>query len=150
MSRFPQSLRPDRLFRLHRPQLFELASEGKRYLVDRRVLAAVLWEDGVYDRSRQKQLSVIRLDLIKSLQQAGIEDVLVRGHDALAINPVAVDCDYYKLLKGDPTAANAFLGEYMAHYSWAEYTTALLNIRYRDVGAAITDMTLDGKKGETE
>lgn len=127
------------------------------YLVDRRgagctaaELAAVLWEDGIYDRSRQKQLSVIRLDLIKSLQLAGIEDILVRRHDALAINPDAIDCDYYRVLKGDRLAANSFLGEYMSHYSWAEYTTALLNMRYMetDSGTPATCQTPIG--GETK
>lgn len=108
------------------------------YLVDRRgagstaaELASVLWEDGGYDRSRQKQLSVIRLDLIKSLQQADIEDILVRGQNILAVNPKAVICDYYSMLEGDTDAVNSFLGEYMSQYSWAEYTTALLSMRCR-------------------
>ena len=35
-----------------------------------------------------------------------------------------IDCDYYDWLKGKPEGLNAFMGEYMRQYSWAESTLA--------------------------
>jgi len=113
------------------------SKEMLAYLVDRRgsgssssEIADMLWEDGVYDRSRQKQFSVIRLDLIKSLRQAGIEDILVMTHGEMSVDTSKFDCDYYMALAGDSVAINAYMGEYMMPYSWAEYVTATLSTRF--------------------
>lgn len=107
------------------------------YLVDRRgascsasEIASVLWEDGVYDRSRQKQLAVIRADLVKSLALAGVPELLIKGHDSLAVDTKIFDCDYYMALEGDTAAVNAYMGEYMVPYAWAEYTTGGLTAKY--------------------
>ena len=45
----------------------------------------------------------------------------------IAIDPERVDCDYYRFLAGDMTAVNAFRGEYMSNYSWAEPTVGALH-----------------------
>lgn len=37
-----------------------------------------------------------------------------------------MDCDYYMALAGDVVSINSYMGEYMAAYSWAEFTTAAL------------------------
>ena len=107
------------------------------YLIDRRgasctaaEIAEVLWEDGVYDRSRQKQLAVIRSDLVKSLAQAGAASLLVKGRDSLSVDAQAFDCDYYMALEGDSVAINQFMGEYMMPYAWAEFTAGGLTDRY--------------------
>lgn len=104
------------------------------YLVDRRgascaavKIAEALWEDGVYDRARQKLLSTIRADMIKSLAQVGAETILQKAANALAVDTEAFDCDYYRALEGDVTAINSFMGEYMCGYSWAEFTTGALS-----------------------
>ena len=34
------------------------------------------------------------------------------------------DCDYYEFLQGLPSGVNAYTGEYMSQYSWAEMTLA--------------------------
>ena len=106
------------------------------YLVDRRdgcsatEIADALWDDGIYDRSRQKQLSVIRSDLLKALKAVDAEAVLTVSRDFLAVNPAAFDCDYYMMLAGDSVAINSFTGEYMRDYSWAEFTTASISERF--------------------
>lgn len=69
-------------------------------------------------------------DLVKSLRQAGAEQILIREHDSLAINPEMFDCDYYMALEGDSTSVNQFVGEYMMPYSWAEFTAGGLATRY--------------------
>lgn len=109
------------------------AKELLAYLVDRRGasctaerLAEALWEDGQYDRARQKQLSTIRAEMCRALEDAGAESVVRRTHNAISVDPDAFDCDYYMALAGDTVSINSFLGEYMASYSWAEFTTGAL------------------------
>lgn len=107
------------------------------YLVDRRgagcsaaELAEILWDDGLFDRSRQKQLAVIRSDLARDLERVGVTNLLVRTRDALAVDVSAFDCDYYMALEGDSVAINHFTGEYMSPYPWAEFTTGYLTTKY--------------------
>ncbi len=42
----------------------------------------------------------------------------------IRIVPELIECDYYRWIEGDPVAINAFAGEYMSQYSWAEATLA--------------------------
>ena len=37
-----------------------------------------------------------------------------------------VDCDYYDYLDGKVTLEKFYHGEYMAQYSWSEYTAGVL------------------------
>ena len=106
------------------------------YLVDRggtsatyAEIAAVLWEEGDYDRSRQKQLQVFIHELIKTLREIGAEDVIVKTRLGIAIDPNKIDCDAYRFMQGEPAAINSYRGEYMSPYSWAEFTNGrLLNM----------------------
>ena len=52
----------------------------------------------------------------------GAESVLVKGWNAYGVDCSLIDCDYLDYLKGDSTAVNSFIGEYMIQYSWAEMT----------------------------
>lgn len=103
------------------------------YLVDRRgarvtyrELSAVLWEDRPFDRSVQNNTQRVISDLIKTLKKLRIEELVFRSHQDIAINPAVMDCDYYALLSGDLSQLNAFTGEYMSNYSWAEFTLGKL------------------------
>ncbi|MDD3409528.1 MAG: response regulator [Eubacteriales bacterium] len=110
------------------------AKEIFAYLIDRRgasvsraEIASIIWEDGYFDRPRQKQLQIFISDMEKTLASVGEKDVVIRQRTGMAIDPVKVSCDYYRLLDGDPTALNAYTGEYMTNYSWAELTVGYLN-----------------------
>lgn len=101
------------------------------YLVDRkgarvttRELAAILWEERPYDRALQNNVHRIISDMMKSLKRAGIDNIIIKEHRELAIDPQKVDCDYFKLLSGDASQLNIFQGEYMSNYSWATFTLA--------------------------
>lgn len=84
--------------------------------------AAVLWEDEA-DMSKMKhRLRNLVLDLRAVLKAVGQSDVLIRGSGKLAIRREAVDCDYYRMLDGDMQAVNAYRGEYMQQYDWAQLT----------------------------
>jgi two-component SAPR family response regulator len=103
------------------------------YLVDKRgtsasyaELAAILWEDSEYDRTKQKNLQVYVASLVKTLNAAGINDLILRNRQGILINTKIVDCDYYRFIEGDARAINSFTGQYMSAYSWAEFTTGYL------------------------
>ena len=53
-------------------------------------------------------------------------DALIKRRGSLAIRTGCLDCDYYRMLEGDMDAVNAYRGEYMTDYSWAELTAGTL------------------------
>lgn len=96
------------------------------YLVDRngasvsmKELAAVLFEDDQH-RSYMYQL---RLDLVNTLTELGITDILIQSRGYLGIERENVKCDYFDYLdkKLEPPVQ-----EYMTQYSFAEATCATL------------------------
>ena len=106
------------------------------YLIDREgaactaeEIAAALWEDETDMASAQGRIRRIISDLKATLHGIGMDDVLIRRHRQLAIRRDRVDCDYYRMLGGDADAVNAYRGEYMVDYSWAEITAGKLYFR---------------------
>ncbi len=104
--------------------------EALAYLVDRRTpctkkqIAAVLFEDRVYDRSCQKYADNILRGLISDLKEAGVDNLVIHTSNSYSINPDACICDYYDYLNGIRKVR--MIDEYMSQYSWAEETLALL------------------------
>lgn len=103
------------------------------YLVDRRgasctpaKIAEAIWEDGVYDRARQKLFSTVCADMLKALAQVDAGNIVKKAGSSLAVDPAAFDCDYYSALAGDIPSINSFVGEYMGDYAWAEFTLGTL------------------------
>lgn len=109
------------------------SKECLAYLVDRKgarvgtaELAGVLWENEPYDRRVQSNTYSVIAILMKALRRAGVCELIIKTRRDIAINTEAVDCDYYRFLSGDTSQINAFHGEYMSNYSWAEFTLAEL------------------------
>lgn len=107
----------------------EKARELLAYLVDRhgaavttRQIAMVLWEDRPYDRKLKNYVATVVKSLKSTLSAAGVEDLLIKTYNHLAIDVEKFKCDAYDYEKYDAVAMNAFRGEYMVNYSWAEYT----------------------------
>lgn len=107
----------------------EKAKELLAYLVDRHgapvttaQIATVLWEEA-YDRKLKNKTTAIVSSLRSTLKNAGIESILIKTWNNLAIDVSKVKCDSYDFEKGDLIAINSFHGEYMSNYSWAEFTT---------------------------
>lgn len=66
--------------------------------------------------------------LRKDLEKQGLMDLFVHGHNSYAINTSMVDCDYYHYIAKKEEYAEAYRGEFMNQYSWAEvYIYALEN-----------------------
>ena len=109
------------------------------YLVDRQGSSvtraeafSALWEDGFYDRSMQKQLDVILRSLRSTLEEAGVADVLEVQRGSVRVRPELISCDLYRFLAGDVDAVNAYRGEYMSSYAWAELTEAYIERRLQN------------------
>jgi len=109
------------------------AKEILAYLVDKRgtsatyaELAAMLWEDEEYDRTKQKNLQVYIASLVKTLHSVEVKDLILKSRQGILLNTKIVDCDYYRFLEGDVRAINSFTGQYMSAYSWAEFTVGYL------------------------
>lgn len=114
------------------PVMFERekAKELFAYLVDRHgatitteQIANLLWEDKPYDRKLKNYATTILASLKSSLRAVGIEDILIKTHNHLAVDVNKIKCDAYEYEKGNAVAINSFRGEYMVNYSWAEFTT---------------------------
>ena len=121
-----------------RPLVFRRSKtkELLAYLVDREGAActaeeiiSALWGDQETVQSPKSYLRQLTKDLSEKLASIGMEDVLIREHNQWAIRKELLDCDYFRLLDGDAEAADAYYGEYMNQYSWAEQTGARLHFR---------------------
>lgn len=88
-----------------------------------RELSAVLFEDNAKMDSMRVYVSV----MIKTLEEAGAEGVVIKRYNSVAVDTSKFDCDLYRFMKMDSEAVNAYAGEYMANYSWAEFMTGYLD-----------------------
>lgn len=93
-------------------------------------IAAGIWEDELDITPIKQRIRNLISDLKNTLEQIGMEKVLIRSHNQLAIRRDMVDCDYYKMLAGDMAYVNAFRGEYMTDYPWAELTAGKLYFKH--------------------
>lgn len=87
-----------------------------------REACSLLWEDGVYNVARKNYFQTIVHDLRQTLKDAGIESLLVKTRNQIAIRAEELDCDSYRFLDGDPVAINNYRHNYLPSYSWAEFT----------------------------
>jgi two-component SAPR family response regulator len=147
--RHPVSYNPDARVRVQTFGNFDVFVEGKplmfsrlkakeafAYLIDRKgsfittaEIASVLWEERMYDRSLQNQTQVIIASMMKTLKDNGVKDIVIKERNQIAIDKSKIKCDYYDYLDWDIVAVNAYAGEYMTKYSWAEVTVGALWMR---------------------
>ena len=106
------------------------AKELLAILVDRKgagltakQICAILFPEDTDDTKNAAYLRQLVLDLKNTLRTIQAEDVLQHDTPYYRIDANLVNCDYLSFLEsGKP----AFHGEYMAQYSWAEETCAML------------------------
>lgn len=110
------------------------AKELFAYLVYRRgsscstrELAAVLFEDNEYSTKQMLYLQKIISSMMQTLREHNAGNVIHKTYNAIALNDELVDCDYYRFLKMDVPSINAYTGEFMMQYSWAEFVAGYLD-----------------------
>lgn len=108
------------LFRYHKTK------EMLAYLVDRHgatvtkdEIVTALWGGEKRHDNYYKQ---IQKDLKDTFVRLGIEQLLVKQRGCVGLLADQVTCDYFDWLKGLPSGINAYHGEYMRQYDWAEAT----------------------------
>lgn len=113
------------------------AKELLAYMIDRKgasstnaELCAALWEDSGGEKEHGGYFAQVVYSLRASLKELGCEDIFVHSRNSYAVVPERINCDYYRMLEGDLQAADAYHGEYMTQYSWAEITRARLHFRF--------------------
>ena len=67
----------------------------------------------------------LRRDLLDTLEAVECEHIISQQRGKLGIVPEEVDCDYYDWCNGK-RGGRVWNGEYMAQYSWSEYTAGVL------------------------
>ena len=92
-------------------------------------IAAAPWEGETDMQAAGSRIRKLISDLRATLAEIGMEDALIREHRQVAVRRSLIDCDYYRMLEGDPAAVNAYRGVYMAEYSWAEMTAGRLDFQ---------------------
>lgn len=90
-------------------------------------IASVLWEGQPATPSVQSNTRNVIAHLMHILQDADISEIVCKARNSMAIDTQKISCDYYDYLNGDAGAVNAYMGEYLSDYSWAEFTVAYLN-----------------------
>ena len=90
-----------------------------------------LWEDEAGGKDPRHYLRVLTSELATVLKDIGQGAALLKKRGQWAIAPALLDCDFYRMLAGDMEAVNAFRGEYMVDFSWAELTAGRLHFQDR-------------------
>lgn len=120
------------------------ARELLAYLVYRRgeicsvkEICAILFEDEEYNpRYHQRYFQTIISSMIATLKSVGAESAILRNYGDVALSVDLISCDWYDFLGSDGKAIDAYRGEFMAQYSWAEeengYLTGFLKTEKKE------------------
>ncbi|MBR5411144.1 MAG: response regulator [Clostridia bacterium] len=100
-------------------ELFAYLIDRHGTMVESDTLLTVLW-GGETDYSNF--FYQVRKDLRDTLRQYGCDDILLSRRGAMGVATDKINCDYYEWLKGTPEGINAYHGQYMRQYDWAEMT----------------------------
>lgn len=108
-----------------RPALFKngKTKELFAYLFERgtmctnKEIMSVLWED---DEDHSSYLKKLRVDLLETLRFLGCEDLIIKNRGAIGIEQKKLSSDWYEWQAKTQEGLNAFQGEFMSQYSWAE------------------------------
>lgn len=115
---------------------YNKSKELVAYLVDRNgaicsnnEVIIALWED---DENHNSYYRVLLKDVMDTFDRIGYKKAIVRQRAGASIVKSEIRCDYYDFMDGKPSGINAYHGEYMNQYSWAEETAGSLFMDYDD------------------
>lgn len=105
-------------------ELFALLVDRAGEALTNEMIANYMFEEEPYDSKIKNQITTIAADLRKSLNEAGLDYLLIKRWGVLQLDKKKLGCDAYDYWDGQPYAINMFKGEYMENYSWAEESKA--------------------------
>ncbi len=99
-------------------ELLAYLIDRKGAVVSRRELSEVLLlnDEGDYSRNEQKNLGKILRWLMKDLESAEIDNLLLHEHDGFRVNTEEISCDLFDYLEDKNNVS--YFGEYMEQYPW--------------------------------
>lgn len=113
---------------------YNKSKEVLAYLIDRKGAVCKnseviinLWED---DEDHSAYYRSLMKDIADSLAAIDCADIFKKQWGGSCIVKENIRCDYYDYLDEKPAGINAYKGEYMMQYSWAEVTGAALYDEY--------------------
>jgi len=119
--------RPLKFMRVKTKEMLAYLIMRKGTMCGNNEIIATIWEDKPNTAALQNQYRHLVLDLTKTLRNINAEEIILKQRGALAIIPDRISCDLYDFLAADTDAVNDYTGEFMAQYSWAEFTNAYLD-----------------------
>ena len=86
-----------------------------------------LWENREYDQKVKNLYRKAVMTLHSTLQEAGIEGLLVNGRGYCRVDTTMFTCDYYSFLAGGKDGIKEYsqMRTYLFDYSWAEETRGI-------------------------
>ncbi len=111
------------------PELLAYLIYKKGSSVQTKELLTVLYGDHADSARYGASLRNLIVDVKHSLAELEIEKFFIAEYNNFRINPEVIRCDYYEFLAGDSDAIKNFAGEFMSQFSWAEETTAFLEMK---------------------
>jgi len=125
--------KPVKFTRMKTKELFAYLIMRRGTFCNNNEIIAVIWEEKPNTAAVQNQYRHLVMDLTKSLKSIGAEDILVKQRGLLAVLPEKISCDLYNFLDADTDTVNKYAGEFMAQYSWAEFTNAYLDKMVKNI-----------------
>lgn len=118
--------KPVKFIRSKSEELFAFLIDRRGAGISNTEIASVLFEDKEYNRSVKNQVQTMISGMMKTLREYDIEDIIVRQWNSISVDTTKVKCDYFDFLKREKNDMMEYADEYMANYSWAEYTNGYL------------------------
>ena len=84
-------------------------------------MGSELFEDDAYDSKKKSYIQKIISTMNKDLEAIGVQNVIRKSYNSIAVDTSLIDCDYYHYLKEEDVPEAKYHGEFMNQYSWAEY-----------------------------
>lgn len=101
-------------------ELLAVLVDKKGMSATKKEICALLFEDKPYTRQQQDYFAHIYSELIRTLREAGGENIIIRSRNCYALDCGKFSCDAYDYEAKLPYALDTFKGEYMSQYSWAD------------------------------
>lgn len=115
---------PLRFIRRQTKELLALLVDRKGAVMNTEQICATLFEDAMDVSGQKNRLRKLISDLSRALRDVHAESIFLKHRNSFSVAVEEFDCDYYEFLQGLPSGVNAYTGEYMSQYSWAEMTLA--------------------------
>ena len=112
--------------RMKSKELFAFLIDRKGAGMTAKQICAVLFPEDTDDNKNAAYLRQLVVDLKNTLKSVGAEGVFCHETPCYRVDTNLIKCDYISHLE---TGKPEFYGEYMAQYSWADETCAMLQFK---------------------